>query len=117
MKYKYLLNLFILFLTILSIILVYKFTTNKYKYINENFTDGYKAFCDTHSGFNLEKACNDLTQYNCKNTSCCVYTNENKCKAGNKNGPIFSSDTNGKTVVPEYYYFHNKCFGTNCHHD
>jgi len=57
---------------------------------------------------------NKLTKYNCGLTSCCVWTDENKCKAGNKSGPIFNSDENGKTKTNELYYFKNKCYGANC---
>ena len=70
---------------------------------------GSKAFCDVHSGFNLESSCNKLTKYNCGLTSCCVYTNDNKCKAGNASGPTFNSDSNGLTKQLDYYYFQNKC--------
>ncbi len=49
---------------------------------------GSDAFCNSHTGFSLEKSCNKLTKYNCDQTSCCTWTT--KCKASNKNGIIFS---------------------------
>jgi len=61
------------------------------------FTSGSKAFCNSHSGFDLEQSCKKLTNYNCGLTSCCIWTSDNKCKAGNKSGPLFNSDSEGKT--------------------
>lgn len=78
------------------------------------FSSSGEAFCHSNTGFNLELACNKLTKYNCGLTSCCVWTDENKCKAGNKSGPIFNSDENGKTKTNKLYYFKNKCYGANC---
>ena len=49
---------------------------------------GSDAFCKTHVGFDLEKSCNKLTNYNCGKTSCCTWTT--KCKAIDKNGIIFA---------------------------
>jgi hypothetical protein len=72
------------------------------------------AFCDTNKGYTLEQSCNKLTNYNCGQTSCCVWTSDNKCKAGNKSGPLFNSDSNGKTIPLDYYYFQNKCYGDKC---
>jgi hypothetical protein len=66
-----------------------------------------KSFCDSHKGFDLELSCNKLTNSNCNLTSCCVWTSDQKCKAGNQNGPIFNSDSNGKTISTNYY-FQNK---------
>jgi hypothetical protein len=77
-------------------------------------TSGSKAFCDTHTGFSLEQSCQKLTKYNCGLTSCCVWTSDNKCKAGNQSGPMFNSDSKGKTKPLDYYYFQNKCYGEKC---
>jgi len=77
-------------------------------------TSGSKAFCDMHSGFDLENSCEKLTKYNCGLTSCCVWTSDNKCKAGNKSGPTFNSDSKGKTQPLDYYYFQNQCYGEKC---
>lgn len=52
-------------------------------------SSGSQAFCDSHKGYDLEQSCNKLTKYNCSLTSCCVYTKDNKCKAGNKGELLF----------------------------
>jgi hypothetical protein len=77
-------------------------------------TSGSKAFCDMHSGFDLEQSCEKLTKYNCGLTSCCVWTSDDKCKAGNKSGPMFNSDAKGKSKPLDYYYFQNQCYGDKC---
>jgi hypothetical protein len=78
--------------------------------------NGIDSFCETNkeSGGNLETSCNKLTQGNCKSTSCCVWTSDNKCKSGNANGPTFNTGANGKTKKLGYYYFKNKCYGNDC---
>lgn len=68
------------------------------------------AFCDVNQGYTLEQSCNKLTKYNCGLTSCCVWTSDNKCKAGNASGPLFNSDAKGKTIQLPYYYFQNKLY-------
>jgi hypothetical protein len=72
------------------------------------------AFCEINKGHLLEQACNKLTKYNCGITSCCVWTSDNKCKAGNQSGPTFNSDSKGKTLPVDYYLFQNKCYGEKC---
>jgi len=74
------------------------------------------AFCESHRGNSgtLEDSCNKLTKNNCNSTSCCVWTSDNKCKAGDINGPTFNSDSNGKTKKLGYYYFQNTCYGEEC---
>jgi hypothetical protein len=81
---------------------------------NQIPTSGSKAFCDIHSGFDLEQSCQKLTKNNCGLTSCCVWTSDDKCKAGNKSGPLFNSDSKGKTKPLDYYYFQNQCYGEKC---
>jgi hypothetical protein len=83
---------------------------NNNTFLSDNATN---AFCKINTGFDLEKSCNELTKYNCGLTSCCVWTN-NKCKAGDKNGPLFNTNKNGKTMELSGYYFKNKCYGTTC---
>jgi hypothetical protein len=73
-----------------------------------------KSFCKVNNGFNLESECNKLIKNNCNLTSCCVFTSENKCVAGNKNGPLFNSNSEGKTKILDYYYFQDKCYGKKC---
>lgn len=81
---------------------------------NQMPISGSKAFCEVHSGFDLEQSCEKLTKYNCGLTSCCVWTSDNKCKAGDKSGPLFNSDAKGKTKQLDYYYFQNQCYGKKC---
>jgi secreted trypsin-like serine protease len=126
MDIKYILKIFIISILILSLIILLKYIgfviVNKEEPPKELIgvvtIEGMnnipfsvsKAFCDTHSGFDLEKSCNNLTKYNCNLTSCCVYTSKNKCQAGNSSGPIFNTDTNGKTKKNDYYIFQNKYY-------
>ena len=131
MDFKYLLKIFIIFFIILSVIIFIKsirmnfYEANQSKELvkvitlegmknNPLTTDSSKAFCETNKGFNLETSCNKLTKYNCGLTSCCIWTSDNKCKAGNKNGPLFNSDSKGKTIPLDYYYFQNNCYGEKC---
>jgi hypothetical protein len=74
------------------------------------------AFCESQRGSSgsLDDSCGKLTQGNCTSTSCCVWTSDDKCKAGDINGPIFNSDSNGKTKKLDYYYFQKKCYGDKC---
>ena len=97
-----------LFLSVMSFL-------NIYLHLNEGFeiSDISDAFCQSNSGAALEKACNNLTQGNCGRTSCCVWTSNGKCKAGNANGPTFSTNAVGKTAVIDYY-FQGKCYGSGC---
>lgn len=81
---------------------------------NQMPINGSKAFCEVHNGFDLEESCQKLTKYNCGLTSCCIWTSDNKCKAGNQSGPLFNSDAKGKTKPLNYYYFQNKCYGEKC---
>jgi hypothetical protein len=77
-----------------------------------NLSTGANAFCDLYRGSsnNLNNSCGKLTEKNCNETSCCVFTN-NKCVAGGANGPTYNSDSNGNTST-EKYYFQNQCY--NC---
>ena len=78
--------------------------------------DKSDSFCETHRGSSgtLHDSCGKLTQNKCNSTSCCVWTSENKCMAGNEDGPTFSTDAHGKTHTPDYYYFQKKCYGEKC---
>ena len=136
MDLKYLLKVFIIVIIILSTLLitnsiVLNFTSlrndNSYSknLTNEIVIEGLennnhitmnssKAFCEVNKGAQQENACSELTKYNCGLTSCCIWTSNNKCKAGNESGPIFGSDSKGKTIPLDYYYFQNKCYGSIC---
>jgi hypothetical protein len=75
-----------------------------------------KAFCEVHKGSSgtLDESCGRLTRGNCNDTSCCVWTSNQKCAAGGIDGPTFNTDTNGATKQLYYYYFQGKCHGINC---
>ena len=78
-----------------------------------------KAFCDVHKGSSgsLDESCGRLTKGNCNDTSCCVWTSDQKCAAGGADGPTFNTNTNGSTKQLDYYYFQGKCYGTKCPKD
>jgi hypothetical protein len=75
-----------------------------------------QAFCDVHKGSSgsLDESCGRLTRGNCNDTSCCVWSSNQKCTAGGVDGPTFNTNTNGKTQDLNYYYFQGKCFGSDC---
>lgn len=79
-------------------------------------TNKNDAFCESHRGSSntLDDDCRKLTRRNCTDTSCCVYTSENKCVAGGQGGPTFNSDEKGKTKNLDYYYYQEKCYGPKC---
>ena len=80
----------------------------------QDLATGANAFCDLYRGSSstLNTECKKLTQKNCNETSCCVFTN-NKCVAGGPNGPTYNSDSNGNTSTAKYY-FQNQCYGNGC---
>jgi hypothetical protein len=71
------------------------------------------SFCESHKGSSgsLDESCGNLTTDNCKSTSCCVFTNDNKCVAGSQDGPTFNI---GKTKGDKFYFFQGKCYGIGC---
>uniref|UniRef100_A0A6C0IEH6 Uncharacterized protein n=1 Tax=viral metagenome TaxID=1070528 RepID=A0A6C0IEH6_9ZZZZ len=132
---KYILKVFIMVLLIFSIILFIKsiginFNAKEYPkqllqvvtiegFDNLNtslITNKSDAFCKNHIGNSntLNESCNKLSHKNCNTTSCCILTSNNKCVAGNKDGPIFNTDKKGKTINLDYYYYQNKCYGNKC---
>ena len=136
MDYKYILKIFIFVFIFISLILFTNIIGFKLNYnvpkkllqviTMENFNNNETniilpsakgdAFCETHRGYSgtLDNSCNNLTKKNCNSTSCCVWTNDNKCVAGGIQGPTFNSDINGKTKKLDYYFFQNKCYGEKC---
>jgi hypothetical protein len=74
-----------------------------------------QSFCESYLGnsIELEGACNDLTESNCATAKCCVYTGE-KCVAGNKDGPKYKTDNDGKLLTIDSYYYLGKCCGVSC---
>lgn len=75
-------------------------------------------FCKSHgSKKELESSCKTLSKKNCTATSCCVYAKldgDERCYAGDKHGPIYKYDKNGKTNNLDYYYYKDKCYGKDC---
>ena len=119
--FKYILKiLIILFLFLSIIVLVRTIWYSKRVVTIEGFENSIlspsEAFCESHRGSSgtLDKSCEKLTNGNCNSTSCCVWTSDNKCAAGNIKGPKFNTSKNGKTNQLDYYYFEGKCYGTNC---
>jgi hypothetical protein len=74
-----------------------------------------QAFCDVHksSGGSLDESCSKLTKQNCNDTSCCVWTSNQKCAAGGIDGPTFNTNPNGSAKKLDYY-FQGKCYGNKC---
>ena len=78
-----------------------------------------EMFCESYLGnsVDLEKGCNELTESNCGQVKCCVYSKivENgKCVAGDINGPTYKTDKDGNLITMDSYYYLGKCRGTNC---
>jgi hypothetical protein len=71
--------------------------------LNINPIDG---FCNSFLGdaSNLDIACNRLTEDSCSKTSCCVYTDLQKCVAGSVDGPTFKTDKNGNAINNSFFY-------------
>ena len=106
MDIKYILKIFIIVFLILSLITFINsigLTLNKpevpKKLLQVVTMEGFEnqlpasssstAFCDVNKGYALEQSCNKLTNYNCGLTSCCIWTSDNKCKAGNNGELLF----------------------------
>lgn len=73
-------------------------------------TNPADSFCASHLGkaSQLEVSCSELTETNCNQTPCCVYTSNNKCSAGDIHGPTFQRDAEGKPIPLDYYYYLGK---------
>jgi len=89
-----------------------------YKMNKENFeiSTAEHSFCKintTSSSGGINNKCNQLTYKNCNKTDCCIFEKDNKCVAGNSNGPILNTDENGKTKQVTFFY-KNKCYGNKC---
>ena len=75
-----------------------------------------ESLCESYLGNSakLEVACNQLTENNCSQPKCCVFTKtkENgKCVAGDLHGPTYKTDNNGKLITMDAYYYLGKCHG------
>ena len=71
------------------------------------------SFCQSHLGKSaeLEQSCGQLTDEGCGQTTCCVLTvgsDENRCMAGDKNGPTFKKDKDGNLISMDAYYYQGK---------
>jgi hypothetical protein len=68
------------------------------------------SFCESYLGNSaeLELECNKLTESNCAETKCCVFTvnkESRKCVAGSINGPTYKTDKDGKLITMDSYYY------------
>jgi hypothetical protein len=75
-----------------------------------------ESFCKSYLGNSqeLEGACNKLTETNCAQTSCCVFSKTSeigKCVAGGLDGPTYKTDKDGKLITMDTYYYLGKCRG------
>ncbi len=73
--------------------------------------DKKNSFCEL-TGSSLAKRevkCKKLTNDNCKDISCCVLLNGNKCVAGAKDGPAYPDSHEF-----DHYYYEKKCYGKKC---
>jgi hypothetical protein len=76
------------------------------------------TFCDSvatrGSVLNQETMCQKISPENCEAYSCCVNLGGAKCVAGNKNGPLLSSNYSDIFIRNrDYYYYQGVCYG-NC---
>ena len=131
---KYVLNVFIIVLLIIALIvlmntiginlnideppkkLLQVITIEGLKEREQPIKTGADAFCESYKGSSgdLNTACGKLTNKNCNSTSCCILSSDKKCVAGNADGPTYNTDSNGKTINLDYYYYQNKCYGDKC---
>ncbi len=76
-----------------------------------------EKFCESYLGNSqeLEKACNELTKTNCGSVGCCVYiadSENEKCVAGDIQGPTYKTDKDGKLITFDSYYYLGKLRGS-----
>jgi hypothetical protein len=117
MKTKYM-NLLFLALHVIFVggLSYYIFNKVVVEGLESNLSDLSVSFCKKFEGNSseLETACNGLTSENCKNSNCCVWTNGSKCLAGSATGPTYKTDSDGKNLEVDNYYYMNKCYGSGC---
>jgi hypothetical protein len=75
-----------------------------------------ESLCESYLGNSeeLEGACNQLTETNCAQTSCCGFTKteeSGKCVAGGLHGPTYKTDKDGNLITIDSYYYLGKCHG------
>ena len=116
-------NILILFFVFfICFVFIYFYYTNikeglKDMYIDTNLSSDFaNSFCESTnlSGDELNKSCSSLTQKNCRSTSCCIWTSNEKCNAGSKDGLLFNTDSSGKLINLDYYYYKDTCYGKKC---
>ena len=80
--------------------------------IQKLMSSSSELFCESYLGnsVELEKSCNELTESNCADVKCCVYSN-GKCVAGDTNGATYKTDKDGKLITMDSYYYLGKCKG------
>lgn len=85
------------------------------KEIQELGLEPHLGFCESHrnSGKGREEACSKLSKENCAMTSCCVYTDQERCVAGSSRGTLYKTK-NGKPLKVETYHHYGKCYGKKC---
>ena len=128
-KYITFLIIFILFSILLVLYNKYPYTRSCKKVITESMTildendelvedmmNGSKNFCSENQEdpVNMNTKCSILSNANCKMSECCALVNDNKCMAGDANGPVFKNDSDGKSIPIDSYYYMNKCYGPSC---
>lgn len=76
---------------------------------DDMLTNSLDNFCKSYLGKSeeLEKACNQITANKCAEVKCCVFTND-KCVAGDINGPTYKTDKDGKLITIDSYYYLGK---------
>jgi hypothetical protein len=117
-KFKNTLNFSVLFVIFMLFVVIY-FYYNNIKEGIENInlnTDFAQSFCQKieSSGKELEEKCQTLTEKNCRSTSCCIWTSNGKCDAGGEDGLLFNTDSSGKSIKLDYYYYKDTCYGKKC---
>ena len=82
----------------------------------DNLNTAPANFCKSFLGKKdeMQEACSQLTENNCNQTSCCIWTSNKKCAAGYQDGPIYKTDKEGKLITMDYYYYQGQCYGEGC---
>ena len=82
----------------------------------DNLNTAPADFCKSFLGKKdeMQEACSELTETNCNQTSCCIWTSNKKCAAGYQDGPIYKTDKEGKLITMDYYYYQGQCYGEGC---
>ena len=126
MNKKNMLNIIILYFMIIGFMYFYYANNTEMTNMKEGLTDIHidtglssdfaKSFCEStnSSGAELQKECQKLTKGNCRSTSCCIWASNEKCYAGGKDGLLFNTESDGKKIELDYYYYKDTCYGKKC---